>query len=280
MTEHRRRTIEACEDPIFVVGAPRSGTSMMQWSLRQHPHLWGGQESDFLVPLVDALRDVHEYGSRREKLHWLSGQGISLDDFVGYVGLGVNAMYTDKAGGRRWVEQTPYYTLHLPMMLRLFPGAQFLFMLRDGRQVVHSLRNFVVPMAHREACQTWRRYTEAGLAFSESEQADHVMTVRYDRVVADTQRELARVFEFLDEPFEHASVEFIRLKAPINSSFEGEASSDKIAPRWSTWTRAEREEFVEIAGDLLLDLGFAPDHGWVDDPEVAGDDGDQLDSAR
>ena len=57
--------IDVCENPIFVLGPPRSGTSMMQHSLRAHPDLWGGQESDYLVPMVDGLREVFEFGNRR-----------------------------------------------------------------------------------------------------------------------------------------------------------------------------------------------------------------------
>lgn len=256
--------MEITERPIFVVGPPRSGTSMMQWSLRQHSQLWGGPESDFLVPLLNALGPVHEFGTRRGEMHWLSGQSVEWDEFVGYVGMGINAMYTARSGGLRWVEQTPLYTTALGGMADLFPGAQFLFMVRDGRQVVHSLRNFVNPMEHRQACKTWARYISAGLAFERTEQGGMLHRVGYQDVVNQTENEIKRVCELIDEPFEQAMVDFIRDNAPINSSFSGEVSADKVSARWSTWTADERHEFVEISGDLLLELGFESDHEWVD----------------
>lgn len=260
----RTSHIEVCPDPIFVVGAPRSGTSMMQHSLRQHPGLWGGEESDFMIPLLQGAKEAHEYGVRRGDLHWLSSQGVAGTEFLRHVGYGINALYTDRSGGLRWVEQTPQYTLHLDDLNAMFPGARFLFMLRDGRSVVHSLRHFVNPVQHDRACRIWKRFTEAGLNFKSSDSGDRVMVVPYEEIVAETDRVLREIYAFLDMPFEAASVDFIRSNSPINSSFTGERTArEKIVPRWEAWSPDERETFDRIAGDLLVELGFEQDRRWV-----------------
>lgn len=258
-----RERIEVCEEPIFVVGAPRSGTSMMQWSLRQHPALWGGEESDFMIPLIDAARPVHRFGWKRGDLHWLSAEHVGWEEFLRYIGYGINALYTQRAGGLRWVEQTPQYTLHLDDLSTMFPGSRFVFMLRDGRQVVHSLRHFVRPIEHERACVIWRNFTEAGLGFKDGPQGDRLHIVRYDRIVADTEAVVRGIYDFLEMDFEPASVAFIADKSPINSSFVGEAAQAKVAPRWMSWTPGQREVFDDVAGDLLVELGFEPDHSWV-----------------
>lgn len=262
--------IEICERPIFVLGPPRSGTSMMQWALRAHSQLWGGQESDYLIALVDRLREVWELGRRREKLHWLSGQNVDWDEFLRHIGVGVNTLYMSRSGGLRWVEQTPEYTMHLDDIVRLFPDAQFLFMVRDGREVVHSLRNFVNPVEHEEACRVWRRFMSAGLRFAESEKGGQMLHVSYRRAVDDTESELARVFAFIEEPLEAASVAFIRSKSPINSSFGGNITA---GPRWASWTIDERRVFDRTAGDLLTTLGFEADASWITRVPVVRDGG-------
>lgn len=255
--------IEVCDKPIFVLGPPRSGTSMLQWALRQHPNLWGGPESDFLEPLIDQLRGVFEFGHNRDRFHWLSGQHVEWDEFLQHIGIGVNSLYSSRSGGLRWVEQTPRYATRLDDMVRLFPDAQFLFMVRDGRQVVESLRNFVDPMDHSDACVVWRDSIEAGLRFSRSERTDQMCFVSYADAVQHTEMELRRVSEFLGEPFEPATVDFIRARKPINSSFDDGHDSEAMPSRWLGWTRKEREVFVDIAGDLLIELGFEPDHRWI-----------------
>jgi hypothetical protein len=255
--------VDITERPIFVLGAPRSGTSMMQWALRQHPDLWGGQESDFLVPMVRGLREVWEFGRTRGKLHWISGQGVEWEEFLRHVGYGVNSLYTDRSKGLRWVEQTPQYTLHLDEMALLFPGAQFLVMVRDGRQVVESLRNFVNPVEFDDGCRIWKRFNEAAREHASSAPAGRIHFVSYEAAVLDTEAEMRRLFGFIDEPYAQASVDRITSRAPMNSSFIGEGRDQKLAPRWAKWTQAERERFVELAGDLLIRLGYEADHTWT-----------------
>ena len=180
-----------------------------------------------------------------------------------HVGYGVNSLYTSRSKGLRWVEQTPQYTLHLEEITLLFPGAQFPVMVRDGRQVVESLRHFVNPVPFDEACQIWTRFNTAARDYADSAPEDRVHSVSYERAVLETEHEMRRLFEFLGEPYAQASVDRITSRAPMNSSFIGEGKEQKLAPRWTAWTRAERERFVEVAGDLLVDLGYEPDHTWT-----------------
>ena len=259
-------SIEVCDSPVFVLGAPRSGTSMMQWALREHPALWGGPESDFLIPLIDDLRPVFDYGSRREQLHWLSAQGVTWEEFLRYTGYGINALFTQRAGGLRWVEQTPPYVHHLDDLLTMFPGSRFVFMLRDGRSVTESLRRFVEPMQLPKGAQVWSESVVAGLAFASSQNGDRLHVARYEDVVRDTDGALKAVYDFLELPHEPASVEFIRSKSPINASFPGETSEDKTAPRWLGWSEEERLQFKDIAGDTLIAAGYERDDSWVAQP--------------
>lgn len=256
--------IDICDNPIFVLGPPRSGTSMLQWALRQHSNLWGGQESDYLTPLTSQLRDVWEFGRTRERFHWLSGQDVGWDEFVSHIGIGINALYMSRSGGLRWVEQTPQYTLHLDNILRLFPGAQFLFMVRDGREVVHSLRNFVNPVEHRRACAIWRDFIGAGVDFSRSPRGGQLHFVSFAGAVHETATELRNVCEFLEEGFEQGPVDFITTRDPINSSFAADEPQKGAGPRWASWTAEELVSFTDIAGDLLIQMGFENDHSWAD----------------
>ena len=252
-----------CESPVFVLGAPRSGTSMMAHALGSHPELWTGEESDFLAPLLRAARDAWEGGRVRGDLHWLAAGGVSWEEFAAWLGTGMNAMYTSRSDGRRWVEQTPQYTFVLPLLAAAFPTARFVYMLRDGRSVVHSLRHFVRPVEHQRAAELWARHVRAWREFARSEHGDRLHVVRYEAVVRDTADEMRRVLDFLDLPHDDAPAAFITEGQPINSSFAGESSREKAAPRWAAWTRAEREQFHAAAGDLLLELGLADDTSWL-----------------
>jgi len=235
---------------------------MMQWALRQHPELWGGQESDFLIPLAEHLREVHAYGSKRGKLHWLSGQQVGEAEFFAYVGLGVNALYTQRAGGLRWVEQTPQYTLHMDDILALFPGALFIMMLRDGRDVVESLKNFVNPVEHTEASRLWAHFVTAGLDFADGPHRERVHVVRYQDAVENTSVTMEKIFAFLGLAPCEESVSWITDRNPINSSFADGDRRSRVG-RWHGWSRKQRRAFHEQAGEVLIRAGFEPDDAWV-----------------
>ena len=254
--------LKIIDKPIFVLGAPRSGTSMMQWALRQHPELWGGQESDFMIPLAHELRRIHEFGSQRGRLHWLSGQNVGEAEFLRYIGTGLNALYTSRSRGLRWVEQTPQYTLHMNDILALFPGAVFVMMLRDGRDVVESLKNFVNPVPHGEAAALWGRFASEGLDFADGPNGHRLHTVRYADAVLDTESTLQRLFNFLEIEPSVKSAEWIADRSPINSSFD-DASEQSSIGRWEEWSRELRHQFHHEAGEVLIRAGFEIDESWV-----------------
>lgn len=249
--------------PIFVVGSPRSGTSMMAHAIRRHPDIWGGQESDHLSYLLQQLRQFHtnvyEPSVARGDLQWLSGQGVSFDELIRYLGVGLSALYASRSRGKRWVEQTPQYSLWLPELSRMFPSARFVFLVRDPRDVVHSLRNFVNPMDHGEACRTWRMFTEAGLAFRRSAAGRRLLLVRYDDLVADPAAGCAEILEFCELEPDPGPAEFIG-GPRINSSFGG---SGARTPGWHSWTDAELDAFQALVGDLVVTLGFEERDDWA-----------------
>lgn len=255
--------IEVCASPVFIIGAPRSGTSVFQFALREHPALWGGPESD-LITLLRGLRAAYDAGRVRGRFHWLSRMEVTWEEYLEHVGHGINSLYMSRSQGMRWVEQTPEYTLYLNDLSKMFPKAQYLLIARDGRQVVHSLRNFVTPQTHEQACRTWRRCVEAALAFSRSAHADRVHTVLFSDLIQDTEVSLRKIYAFLGLPYEPKSVAIIREKAPINSSFKNESSSDKLGDCWASWTMRERRRFQEICGDLMSEIGFEEDASWIE----------------
>ncbi|MEW6441346.1 MAG: sulfotransferase [bacterium] len=248
--------LSVCPDPVFVIGCPRSGTSVLSHSLARHSRMWLGEESDFLLPLARRAREVHAFGTQRQKYHWLSAQGVTPDEFLRFIGIGMNALYTDRSGGRRWVEQTPQYTLDLPSIAAMFPGARFVHIVRDAGEVVLSMLHsgFEWPWAKdfEEACRTWVRFVEAALAF-EAERPDACLRVRLRDLSEDREQGFRRILDFLGLPYEPAGAELLAGRR-LNSSFKG---ADAERPRWQEAFSAGQKAFLaEVCGPLLVRLGL------------------------
>ena len=179
----------------FVVGCSRSGTTLLRAMLDAHPALAVPPESHFaLAPNVRALRRA----LRRDP--WFALWGIEAPDLHG---LGcadavraVFAAYAAARGKPRYADKTPHYVSHLPELAARFPEAQFVHVVRDGRDVALSLLEVPWgPDTLEDAARHWRRRVlegrDAGLP------PDRYRELRYEALVADPERELRALAPWL-----------------------------------------------------------------------------------
>lgn len=190
--------------PIFVVGFPRSGTTLLEQMLDAHPQLCAMDERPFLQALA-------ERGERRG-LAWPDGLG-ELDDADCAA---LRADYwqavrgvVDLRPGQRLVDKNPLNLLRLPLIRRLFPEAQVILALRHPCDVLLScyMQAFRSP-AFAVLCSSAQRlaqgYADAmacWLYHAELLQP-HALEIRYEDLVADPQAQVARLggFLHLDQP--------------------------------------------------------------------------------
>src|SRR5436305_9289696 len=158
--------------PIFVLGSPRSGTSILTWCLGQHPNILMQEESSWIGPFAVNLAIGHEIGSARGEHSQLSALDIRRDDFMAHFGKSINDLIlshrrqfeinlrstalrdssqvhegfqiarSQSDSKSRWVDGTPEYSLYICGLRKLFPGALFIHIVRDVDSVVRSLLNF------------------------------------------------------------------------------------------------------------------------------------------
>ena len=194
-------TTEICENPVFIIGAPRSGTTALAWALAQHSRLWTSDESQIIWDLFgDGRLDKNYKRQGKSDGSWLQKQGISQSEFRRFMGIGLNALFSSQSHGKRWVDQTPAHTLLVDTLADMFPGAYFIHILRDGRRVVNSMAHYLdqstpapgeapakgAPQGpawardFREACRTWSRFVRLAMDFS-SRNPDRCVTVLNER---------------------------------------------------------------------------------------------------
>src|SRR4051812_10323368 len=147
------------ERPIFVLGCPRSGTTLMQLMLHAHPRIAVPPETRFVLRAYQRRRDFDftSPDGRRAFAQWLvrtkrlrvADLGLDPASVVESVvaappSLGsalaaVFTAYADRFGKARWGDKRPGYYANLPELLRLFPDAQVIDVVRDGRDCVASI---------------------------------------------------------------------------------------------------------------------------------------------
>jgi sulfotransferase family protein len=274
-------TVRVCPNPVFVIGAPRSGTSVLPWSLSHHWDFSTSQETEFLHGIFDQADAVYR-DALKETGTFITEHNVSFAEFFSSLGLGANALISSRSKGKRWIDQTPGYTTMAWVLASMFPGASFIHVLRDGRAVVNSMIHFGerpgAPPSSRAlpgwatdfktAVETWTHYVEFALDFC-ARNADRTLTVKNEDLVERTDQEFQRIFAFLGAPHNAAAAQFFRTSR-VNSSFEPlvwgsgkkgrkpPAKAPSAAPEeaWRDWTAEQRATFTDIAGDLMKSVGY------------------------
>lgn len=243
-----------CERPVFIVGAPRSGSSLMRDVLGQHPGFRVGEEGDFLQPVIEAISQAWRRGNRHGPCQWLGNQKVNEGEFWKFAGLGFNALYTSRAGTRRWVEKSSDYSHYMAALAQMFPGAQFIYMHRDGRQVVNSLcRQW--GWSFRRACCLWRDYTRPILSF-EKRFPQKIIRLCFEEFVARPETSLERVFRFLQEDDYATCMQYFRDQNDATKQIQGEF---ELLAEYAGPVRhkaLQRFYFNQVCGNLQLELGY------------------------
>jgi Flp pilus assembly protein TadD len=194
------RAPDASQSPVFVVGFPRSGTTLLEQMLDAHPQLQSMDERPFLNILAGQLHGIGI--DVPEDLAKLSQR--DCDELrKGYVLLGCRKIT------RRWdvrlVDKNPLNMLWLPMIHRLFPEAKIILAVRHPCDVIWScyLQNFranSLASACRSLANLAHSYVAAMRYWLHHVGIFHpdVLVSRYEDLVADTPAQMHRIAGFLD----------------------------------------------------------------------------------
>lgn len=204
----------ASEKPVFVVGMPRSGTTLVEQILASHSGIIGLGESNRIGDLVSRLvqsAQSDRYGD------WDPDSVTSLAaDYV--------AKLPDHDGAvRRVVDKTPDNLWHLAAIARLFPNARVIVCRRDPRDTCLSclFQNFELPMPYsNDLMHCARRVQEVDrmLEHWRSVLPIPMLDVHYEALVSDPEAEVRRLIAFVGLDWEPACLKFQRSGGAVTSA--------------------------------------------------------------
>jgi len=282
---------------VLLIGAPRSGTTWLQQVLASHPDVVSPPETElfsrYLAPAVaawDRSLDRDEASGSPRRLKGLSTvlTAAEFDTWArSLVAVTVERALAAKPGARIVLEKTPGHSRCGPVVERCAPDARYVHLLRDGRDVAASLVAAGRGWGHRWAPTTvgaaatmWRDHVLDARA-SLVAAGDRGHQIRFEdlrgaagpgalqavlghcgvAVTADEAAALlaARGIEATDQPIrvagEHAGAAVAEPAGFVRSGATGGWRDE--------WSAAERAAFAARAGELLVELGYAPDDRWV-----------------
>ncbi len=216
------------EPPFFIVGSSRSGTTLLRLILSGHSRLHVPPETWFIMPLAEQLpltgtltpQQVAQAAEIMTGHRRWGDLGIDASEFRAQAAALPQPALTDLlnlvyghhlrlAGKARFGDKTPLYVGILPQLDTLYPGARYIHLIRDGRDVAISFTDakwgysFSREFEWPAAMQLARQHRASALA-------PRILEVRYEDLVRDTEGTVRRICDFLGETFEPAMLDWQR----------------------------------------------------------------------
>ncbi|MFZ2237332.1 MAG: sulfotransferase [Dokdonella sp.] len=200
----------ATDSPVFVVGFPRSGTTMLETMLDAHPGLAGMDERVFVQ---DAIEEIKQRGLAYPEQLGEIDSAFAVELRANYFKRAAERV--QRASGVRLVDKNPLNIMRLPFIARLFPNAKIILALRHPCDVVLSnyMQTFRSP-EYIKLCETIES-TAIGYAGTFSfwiDQAEllkpDVLELRYEDVVDDIDAQSRRIADFIGIDWDRRMVDF------------------------------------------------------------------------
>lgn len=268
--------------PFFIVGVPRSGTTLLQSMLNAHPRLWVPPETEIFMQLGCAPSPVPAPALDR----WLSSarfadQGFDRAEFERRLATTPRsaadvfsllcALHRERTGKARIGEKSPHHCRSVEGIAALLPEAVFIHLLRDPRDAVAS--RLSVPWSkagHLAVAREWKKIIADHLRLSATMPRERYLTVRYEALVREPEITIGSVCGFLGESCDASALVrersgggFTQREREWKANAEAAVSTGSVGAYRQRLTARQIHDIQRICRREMEALGYEPEQtGW------------------
>jgi len=241
-------------DPIFLVGAERSGTTMLRLMLDHHPDIAFFSEFEFASERISDRGDFPEVASYRE---WLRSDrifaesGFEVDDTLDYPDLVRSFLDQKRDRDRKPLVGATVHT-GFDHLESIWPGARYIHLLRDPRDVARSTIAMGWAGNVWTGVERWLRAESTWSRLRDRLPRDRWIELHYESLVQDPERELQAICDLLGIRYDARMLSY-----PEHSSYP--APDPSVANRWQQDLSDSDIGLVEQrVGSRLSECGYEP----------------------
>jgi hypothetical protein len=268
-------------DPIFIIGTERSGTNLVRLILNSHPdiaiphppHILKNFfklepfysdlscDANFRLLIKDVVKMVqlHPYpwGIKidKEKIFRQARERNLINVFFA-----IYDQYLESTGKKRWGCKSTFMINHVELVRRYFPSAQFIYMVRDGRDVAVSAKGAIFNhYCVYYTAQLWKKEQQIGIYWHNKLPKNEIFLLRYEELLSNPETTVRSLCAFLNEPYLEGMLSFFNTEEAKKSSSLSAAWKNTSKPiikdnfeKFKTGlTEKEIDLFEAIAGQEL-----------------------------
>jgi tetratricopeptide (TPR) repeat protein len=212
----RARVRDDLPQPIFILGFPRSGTTLVEQMLSAHPQISAGDELPFVGEITSSmprmLNSPLTYPEALAEL-WMGDRREGLDELRDYYLQRVLQLGILEPGAPWFTDKMPLNETHLGLVALMFPRAPLIHVLRHPLDVVlsvfsnHLTHGFYCGCALETAARHYVRVMEL-VQHYRNEMTLHYLPVRYEEIVGEQEESMRRILGFIGAPFDASCLQF------------------------------------------------------------------------
>ncbi len=283
--------ISSDKRPVYIVSSPRSGSTLLRLILDNHPNIAippPGYLFNLIFPYLYSYGDLTLESNFRELVEDILETPtvklwpieVDVDEVVSAAGEErtfafiyeyLHKAYAALSGKPRWGHKSPRNGVWMEEIRSLFPGAQFIHLVRDGRDVAIDLADagFWPDTMHGGAVR-WRDCMRAVATLAPNFGPDSLLEVTYEELCEDPEATFKRICEFLGEDFDPLILQHHKSdsakgwsKDPTHADVGKPITTEYIGMYKRRLSTADRAAIEALIGPELRQAGYSVDS----DPE-------------
>ena len=264
-------------DPIFIVGLPRSGSTLIEQILSSHSQVEGTMELPEVTTLTRDLRQQSESPDAPNYHEVLAGLGPEAVRALGESYLERTRIHR-KSGAPRFIDKMPNNFAHLGLIHLALPNARIIDARRHPMACCfsgfkqHFARGQSFSYGLEDLAHYYRDYVEL-MAHFDRELPGRVHRVIYECMVDDTEAEVRRLLDYCGLPFEPGCLRFFENERPVRTASSEQVRQPIYREGLEHWRHYEPwlEPLRAVLGDVLERYPEVPDFPAAPPPNRSGD---------
>ena len=243
LSEHSTSSIK----PVFVVGMPRSGTSLVEQILSSHQEIYGAGELQNIGDIANELDQKsgdYPYCILSLKKNEINHYAEQYLEFIEKLSTGETYV----------INKMPHNFLHLGLINILFPKAKIIHCKRDSRDTSLSIYCHQFNALHSYSCFTkdlgifYNNYEDLMVQLGDNLSAE-ISTINYEDLISNPENSVRQLLDFLDLPWDDACLEFYKSDRLVNTPSFAQVRKplhNKSVGRWKNYERYLGDLFKEL----------------------------------
>jgi len=256
---------ELAEDPIFIIGLFRSGTTLLRYLVDSHSRIACPPETRFMQHLAEIVNSERTLGGLQamgfDREHTCQQLRRTISYFM--------ENYAASKGKPRWADKTPEYVSSLAFLQEIYPTAKFVMLYRSPLDQIRSniksglgladrIGDFEEENEYQAAANYWSTQSQVMIDF-ENKYPEQTHRVRYEDLCEDPEAVLTSMLGFLGESWEPGMLEYYKFDHDYGAEDGKVGSSRKIVRSthdYSAWKQEDLRLSVDKTSAVASVLGY------------------------